>query len=339
MKKSIFIGAMLIFTACGSRQTTYQVEPLRVGVIEVEKVSDRYQKSYVGTIEEERSAALSFPLGGTILSMNVQEGQMVNKGDVVATLDATSARQAFEAAKATLSQAKDAYARLKKLHDEESLPEIKWVEVQTKLRQAESSFTISEKNLKDCTMRSPFTGVVGHRKAEVGETLLPGMPVLTVLQINQVKVRFSVPETEIASISKESRIRLTVAALQHQQFEAVHPEKGVWANPAAHTYDVRATIPNQEQQLLPGMVCRVEVSPREAKADHYVLPLSAVREGGDGVRYVWKVNPQTKIVERQQVLVGGLVDNGLLIEEGIQDGDLIVGEGVQKIGQGSKVVW
>ncbi len=74
-------------------------------------------------------------------------------------------------------------------------------------------------------------------------------------------MRFSVPEQEIARLGADSRIGVGVAALGDRVFPAGKIEKGAVANPAAHTYDVRATLDNAAGELLPGMVCRVTVSP------------------------------------------------------------------------------
>ena len=121
--------------------------------------------------------------------------------------------------------------------------------------------------------------MVGQRRISAGETALPGVPVLTLLEVGRVKVRFSVPELEIARLGADSRIGVGVAALGDRVFPAGKIEKGAVANPAAHTYDVRATLDNAAGELLPGMVCRVTVSPAES-AEEIAVPLRAVQAGG-----------------------------------------------------------
>ena len=167
------------------------------------------------------------------------------------------------------------------------------------------------------------------------ETVLPGVPVMNLLQIGTVKVRFSVPEQEIAAIGADSRMRITVPALGDRTFQAGKIEKGAVANPATHTYDVRATLSNADGELLPGMVCRVEASPAGA-AEEIALPVRAVQQAGDGSRFVWKVSGDS--VVRTAVATGRLVNNAVTITAGIQAGDRIVTDGMQKIGQGSKVI-
>ena len=168
----------------------------------------------------------------------------------------------------------------------------------------------------------------------VGETALPGVPVMTLLQIGTVKVRFSVPEQEIAAMGADSRTSIRVPALDDTLLTAGRLEKGAVANPSAHTYDVRATLPNDRGTLLPGMVCRVSVVPAEA-VEELAIPARAIRQAGDGSRFVWRV--QGDSVVRADVRTGRFVDNDVVIEEGLRTGDRIVVDGMQKVGQGSKI--
>lgn len=82
------------------------------------------------------------------------------------------------------------------------------------------------------------------------------------------------------------------------------------ANPAAHTYDVRATLDNAAGELLPGMVCRVTVSPAES-AEEIAVPLRAVQQAGDGSRFVWTVRGDSAV--RTAVTTGRLVNNGIVL--------------------------
>lgn len=338
MKRLIFgtAGAVMLFTAgCSSAPESAKTAPLRVKTLVIEPSAGNRTGIYVGVIEEQNAALLSFPVGGTVTNVCVEEGSRVTRGQRLAEVDPTSARQSFEAAQATLGQARDAYERLRQLHEAESLPEIQWVEAQTRLRQAEAAFGIARKNLDDCTLRAPFQGVVGSRRMAVGETVLPGVPVVTLLEIARVKVRFSVPEQEIAALDDASLIEVRIPALGDTLLQAHALEKSPVANPAAHTYDVRALLPNEGQRLLPGMVCRVRATAAHAPRQ-IVVPARVVQQAGDGSRFVWRV--QGDSVVRAAITVGSFDANGVVVDTGLQAGDRIVVDGMQKIGQGSKIV-
>lgn len=163
MKCLFFCAGLLLAVGCSSSGEASWEEPLRVGTLVVDSQTDMNGGNYVGVVEEDNASALSFPVSGTVVRVFVEEGDHVRKGDPIAEVDPTSARQALEAANATLEQARDACARLKQLYEAKSLPEIQWVETQTKLRQAEAAYGIAEKNFNDCKLYAPFSGVVGRQ--------------------------------------------------------------------------------------------------------------------------------------------------------------------------------
>lgn len=160
---------------------------------------------------------------------------------------------------------------------------------------------------------------------------------LTLLETGCVKVRFSVPEQEIARLGADSRIGVGVAALGDRVFPAGKIEKGAVGQPAAHTYDVRATPGQRRGRVAAGDgVPRDGISPAES-AEEIAVPVRAVQQAGDGNRFVWTVRGDSAV--RTTVTTGRLVNNGIVLTGGVAAGDRIVVDGMQKIGEGSKVVW
>jgi len=337
MNRNVFIAILaLMCTGCKVKKGTEVITPIKVETEVVTEKTNSDQSIYVGVIEENSSSALSFPLSGTILRTFANEGERVTKGQVLATLDDNSVRQVYATAEATLSQARDAYNRMKQLYDAESLPEMKWVEIKTKLQQAESAFEIAKKNLGECTLKAPFTGIIGKRLASAGEIAVPGAAIMTLLDVNNLKVCFSVPEQEIGSITQESLISVKIEALNGLSFSCSDIEKSASANPLTHTYNVRATLKESLSQVLPGMVCSVEVNSKDANS-YILLPLSCITQSNNGEHFVWKVVDNT--AKRQVIRIGATIGNSIVIEEGLHIGDRVVTKGKQKIGEGSKIEW
>ena len=99
----------------------------------------------------------------------------MRQGQLLATLDEVSMQNTYQAAKAALKQAEDTYQRMKELHEKGSLAEMKWVEVQSKLQQAQSMEAVARKNLTDCQLYAPFSGVIAEKSLEVGQNVVPGV--------------------------------------------------------------------------------------------------------------------------------------------------------------------
>lgn len=329
-----FTGFTLMGLAgCNHKENTPAGNPVKVKVETVTPAKIGNGHEYVGVVEEEESAALAFILAGTVTGINMQEGQTVSKGQTLATLDMQSAEAAKQAAEAALRQAQDAHIRLKQLHDAGSLPDIKFVEVESKLTQAKSSFELARKNVEDCTLRAPFTGIVGKKLTTVGTTVVPGQPVAMLLKTERVKVKISVPEQEIANIRTSDATSITIAALGGRVFTGGHIEKGIVGNTLTHTYDVRITLSNNAGELLPGMVCNVTLCGNNV-VENITVPITAVRRMA-GEHFVWKCIGDRAAL--QPVRIGSTIGNRIEITDGLKPGEQVIIEGYQKVGEGTKI--
>lgn len=326
---------VISMSSCQSRTiSAKENQPLRVKTETIKESDQMNTLNYVGVVEDNSSVALSFSGIGTIERIFVTEGQHVSRGQLVARLNPTSAKNMYDAAESSLKQAKDAYARIKSIHDNGSLPEIQMVEMETKLQQAQSAFNIAHKNLEDCSLYSPISGIVGRKNAEAGENTIVGKQVVTICDISSVKVRFSVPESEIALIAANCESTIAVSAVGDRKFSGKELEKSVLANPVSHTYPVHITISNPDKELLPGMVCKVGISLGE-RAQCIVIPIDAVRSASNGLSFVWLV--KDGFVKRSFITTGEARGNGVEIRSGLTAGDSIITRGYQKISEGDKI--
>ena len=330
--------SLIFLTACNKKQEVSEEETLAVTVEKVVPTSDIAQMPYVGVVEEESSTSVSFTGMAMLQTMTVSEGQPVRKGQLLAVIDETQARNTLATTKAALDQAKDAYERMKQLHESQSLPDMKWVEVESKVAQAQAAYDMAKKNLDDCRIYAPVSGVVGTKIMGVGETVLPTEPVLTILSIDRVKVRVAIPEREIASINAGTPTQITVDALGDEVFHGGHIEKGVSADPLTHTYDIRITVANPGHRLLPGMVARIQIENGKLKIENgkcVTLPVTAVQQSSDKALFVWVVKDGK--AHRQTVSIGQTVGNRVVIESGLAEGENVIVEGYQKVGEGTPI--
>lgn len=340
---SLFVVALLMMAGC-KKASTGQESAERAVAVKVMDVGVDAQGgglSYSGTIEEDNATMVSFATPGTIKTLNISEGQRIGKGQYLGSLDATQAENALMAAKATVLRAQDAYDRMKRLYENKSIPEIKWVEVQSKLLEAKSSQQMAEKSLADCRLYAPASGVVSEKLAEVGQNVMAGAPVAKVVGTGVLKVRIAVPEAEVALLKRGQKASVVVDALGSRTFEAVMAEKGVEANPLSRTYDVKFRITGGHQDLLPGMVANVTLSGlnRLKSADRpmapVVVPASVVQIDYDNKPFVWTVRNGKAL--KVYVTCGDYVDNGVTIESGLTPGDKVIVEGQHKVSNGTAV--
>ena len=265
-----------------------------------------YTRSYIGEIEGESSSSLSFQVPGYVECIYVKEGQRVERGELLARLDETTLQSTYDAALSTLKQAEDAYARMEQ---------------------------IAKKNLKDVELRAPYSGIIAQKSIDTGSTVLPGVPAFKLMKIDWVNVNISVPENEVADVKMGADVTVTVAALGGKSFSGKITEKGIAADPLAHTYKALARIENRQGELLPGMVCVVNMGSRNNS--QIVIPNSVVQVDYNGDHFVWLCNDGVAV--KQTVSVGALSGNGVIISSGLAVGDKVIVEGASKVSENMKV--
>lgn len=335
-RRALFCMSVLLVVGCTSadKKSADVVVPVRV--VKAERTVGPSTLHYVGTIEAESSAALSFKVQGNIQRIRVHEGQSVTRGMLLAELDNETLQQSYHAAEATYKQAEDAMKRMQLLHDNQSLPEIKYVDAQTQLEKARSMYNIARQNLEDTRLTAPANGVIGQRRIENGENVLPGQPVFTLLNIGRVNIKIAVPEREIGLLDTQTEAAVSVPAVGDSVYRGRIGEKGVVADPATHTYEAKIKLDNPQGTLMPGMVCDVTVfRPGQNDGPAIVLPNRSVQVSDSGERFVWCVadGKATKVV----VETGALTREGVVIRNGLQAGMTVIIEGMQKVSEGTKV--
>lgn len=363
MAFSLFVAGAMCGCTTGSERESDTV--VKVKIMEVVSSLGTGSQTYSGIVEEWDGTALSFVTGGTITHINVSEGQSVSRGQLIATVDSRNSTSGVNVshaatqqaddmvgqAQAALNQAQDAYNRMKILHDNGSLPEIKWIEVETKLQQAKlmvsqaksnasaarSTESIAQKSVADTRLYAPSAGYISAKMCDVGQNVLPGAPVVKLVQINRVKVNVSIPENEITHIHIGQSIVAVVAALGNERFNGKVIEKGVVADPLSRTYTVKAVIENPNHELLPGMIAEVAMASGDSRNDFgaATLPATIIQIDADNKPFVWTVSDGR--ARKTYIELGQNVGDEVQVIRGLHVGDSVICEGQQKVSSDMKV--
>ena len=337
-KNMLGLLTVLMVCSCGEKKESVVKAPIRVKTQIVSSAYADDAQTYVGIVEEREGTAVSFTNMGVVKRVLVNEGQAVGRGQLIAEMDDTQARNLLNGAEAAMNQANDALERFKMLHDNGSLPELQWVEIQSKVAQAKSQYEVAKKNLADCRLKAPVSGIIGKKLVGAGETAMPSQAVVTILDISSVKVKVSVPEAEISGINASTPSTIAVEAAQYR-VGGGRIEKGVQADALTHTYDVRIHVQNSNRKLLPGMVANVKFMAQGSESiSGKTLPVTAVQKGADGSLFVWTV-AEDNTAHRSKVSIGATNGNHVAITDGLDMGQRVVTEGYQKLSEGTKVIY
>ena len=334
------IGIMAVLAACGHKQedkkTTEANRVIQVKADTIRVTTKNTALHYSGTIEPLQTIPLSFEGLGTVESVYVQEGDIVKKGQKLATLDKEDDVSLSDATEAKYNQAKDAYDRLKSVYENGSLSEIKWVEIKTNLKEAESQMKLGQSSIKKCTLRAPVDGMIGKRDVEPGQNSLSLKTPIEIVKIETILVKIAVAENEISRIKKGQKATFSISALNGKTFEGTVSNVGIVADEISRTYEVKIMAKNANLEIKPGMVCDVNLKTNVEKSIMFVTN-SAISKDEEGKNYVYVLSPNSKSVKKQKVTLGYCLDNGVEVIDGLNPGQVVVIEGKEKLSDNSLI--
>lgn len=331
----------IVLSGCNNHEKATPAGPVRV-IVEVAGTSNGANngESYSGTVETADASTVSFSVPGTITKIYVEEGQKVSKGQLIAQIKSENLVNSRNIAQAELEEARDAYQRLKKLHDANALPDIKWVEIQAKLKQAENAAALADRAVGDAAIHAPISGYVSQKFANDGQTVIPAEPIVKIVNLNDLQVAISVPENEISSFGTGTTATITFDTADKLQVNGKMGNKGIIADPLTRSYTVKFDIPNTSGKILPGMIGSVMVDgltndTTQVGSTEITLPSQAVLLSSDNKQFVWVVKNGKAI--RKNVVANELSDDGVTVKSGILPGDSVITAGMHKVSTGTVV--
>lgn len=314
--------------------------PVKVKVLNISEERERNYREYSGTVSSETSTNVSFSVTGTILELYVQEGDKVKKGQILGKVKSGDYENAYNIAQAQLAEAQDGYERLKKLHDANALPDVKWVEIQQKLKQAQNMADMAQRTLNEAILKAPMNGTITKKFADKGQNVMPVEPIYEISSTGDLAIEISVGENEIGSFEKGESAKVSFQFPELSDLEGKVIQKAYTADPLTRSFKVKVSIPNSDDRILPGMIGTVTFNNPDypdSKTENIILPSGTVLLSQNNKWFVWVV--KDSVAQRKFVEVNELVDNGILIKNGLQSGDLVIVEGMQKVGTGSRVIY
>ena len=325
-------------------------EPVRaVKVLTVGAAPAETRHEFAGEVRARVESRLAFRVGGKIVQRQVEVGQRVKPGQVLAQLDAQDLRLAADAARAQVAAAatnRDLAAadfrRYQALREQNFISgaelerrETALKAAQAQLDQAQAQLAAQSNQARYATLVADVAGVVTAVDAEAGQVVAAGAPVVRIAQDGPRDVVFSVPEDKVAAVRPGSGVDVRVWA-QDTALQGKVREVAASADPVTRTYAVKVSL---EGAVQPPLGATVYVLPRSlavAGTPVLKLPTSALRQEGQGTA-VWVLDRATMTVRSQPVQVATADGNEAVIASGLQPGMTVVAAGVHVLAPGQKV--
>ncbi|MGH6865976.1 MAG: efflux RND transporter periplasmic adaptor subunit [Methyloceanibacter sp.] len=291
------------------------------------------QVTAVGTLLSDESVTVSSEIPGRLKQIHFEEGQPVEKGQPLFTLDESVYQAQLADAEAKLKLSEQTYKRTSQLFTNKYATAQSADEAVSNLAVNKAAVELARVQLEKARIVAPFSGIVGLRHVSVGEYITSGQALVNLEAIDPVKADFRVPEKFLPAIRVGQTIRIRVDAFPDANFEgnvyAIDPRLDV----AGRSLLVRAKVPNTDKRLRPGLFARVTVL-LQLKEDALSVPEQAIVPQGDS-QFVFKVVDGKAKMTR--VTIGTRREGRVEIIEGLDSGDQVVTAGQLKIRDGSAV--
>jgi len=361
---SLFFAAVLC-GGCGEKKNSAAAPLTPVTVTAVEEYSGAEGNTYSASIVPYIQLQATFKSAGYVTSIlqrkgadgrsrNVQQGDIVRKDTVLATVRQEDYRRVLEQYKGQLEQAsaaaekaKQDFARASALYAANAMTQSDYDaakaqndSTQGSLVTAQASVNQAEQSLTDCELRAPLDSVVLARNVEVGALVGTGTPGFTLGDTTLVKAVFGVPDTMLGNVNlgKKQAVRTESSPQEFiGQITAISPQ----ADQKSRTFQVEVTIPNPRDLLKSGMVVTLDLGQTRLSHPILVVPLSAIVSVGDGTNtfsvFVITHDNGKDVARRRAVQPGGAYGNKVGIIRGVNSGDRVISNGANLVTDGQTV--
>jgi membrane fusion protein (multidrug efflux system) len=303
-----------------------EAAPVEVGAIVSEVTA-------VGTLRSNESVVIRSEIAGRIERIGFAEGEPVEKGALLVTLDDSVYQAELQDKQASLNLARRNFDRAAELFSKGAGSERARDEARAGLESSVAAVNLAKARLDKSRIASPFRGILGLRRVSVGDYITPGQDLVNLEDIDPIKVDFRIPERHLGVLKEGQRIRVQVDAYPGAVFEgavyAVDPQ----VDASGRSIAIRARLPNKDRRLKPGLFARVTLIIAE-RENAVLVPEQAIVPRGEQ-RFVFRVVDGKAALTK--VATGQRRAGKVEIVEGLAAGDVVVGAGHLKIRDGAPV--
>jgi RND family efflux transporter MFP subunit len=345
----VFVAAL---SGCSSEHATQAEAPESVSgvaVIVAHKTTILDRLEAVGTVEAAQTSQVASQIMGTIVRVNVREGDRVQSGQILVLLDDSQPRAAVEQATAAANAAKNevlaadseftlAEATLKRyqqLYEKKSVSPQEFDEIRARCQsgearremaqagqaEARAALTQAQTSLTYTRIRAPFAGVITEKKADVGTLATPGMPIFTIEDTRHYRLEATVDESDIRLVRLGQPVPVTLDGLGNSGLRGRVAQIVPAADPASRSFVVKIELPH-DARVRSGLFGRARFSRGQRSA--LLIPQSAIVERGQ-LHGVYTIDPNG-IAGLRYITLGETIGQDVDVLSGLQEGERLIAD-------------
>lgn len=276
--------------------------------------------STTATLEAEEEAMVVAKVRGVVQKLNVEEGDYISKGEVMAQMEDEQLEIEASRAKSTMDRLYNDYQRNKELFERKLVSAEQFENSKFEYESQKSAYELANLKLRYTQIKAPISGVVSQRMIKVGNMVNTDQEAFKITDFDPLLAVLHVPEHEMNKLRKGQTSIIRVDAIQDQTFTGQVLRISPVVNPETGTFKVTIAIKDESKQLKPGMFGRVRIV-YDTRDNALMIPKEAVMNE-DGASSVYVLND--KLVFRRAIETGYVNGANIEVLNGLQDGDSVV---------------
>jgi len=317
--------------------STILVTPITMAATETTVITKTIQTTGItptlealGTLKAYESTTLSATITDTVDAIYFDDGDAVNKGDILVEMNNAEEKALLQEAKSSLAETKRQYDRLVTLKKTDATSESLLGETRLAYESAKARLAAAQARLDNHIIKAPFSGRVGLRDISVGTLVTPGDIITTLNKVDTLKLDITLPATALNTVRQGMSISAVALANTKVNYTAIISSVDTRVDPITRSILVRATVQNPKSALLPGMQMRAQIESQPQNV--LLIPEEALVRNGDKEYVFLSVESDGKLMAKQQYIsTSSRYQGQLVVENGLKSGDIVIVHGALKL--------
>lgn len=295
----------------------------------------RHYVELQGTVDAKNNVLVTPKSGGAVTAMYVKEGDRVSAGTVIGKIDDSILRESMEELKTQLSLVTTLFEKQQNLWDQKIGTELQYLQAKNNKEALEKKLATLNTQLGQSRIISPMAGVVDQVHVKVGELASPGVGVVRVVNLSNLKVTAKVSDTYSASVKKGDEVIVKFPDLK-KEYKARITFVSTAVDPLSRTFTIEANLPSS-QDIKPNMMAQIQINDATSK-NALAVDQNYVQSTETGnVVYVAVTEGSKKVAKAKTVKTGFSYNGKIEILEGLVAGDQLITLGYQEVSDGQPI--
>ena len=323
--------------AIAKEDTTSANEKLKlIGITEMKTAPFSHYIEVQAKVEGDEDVMVSPEAMGNITAVLVNAGDVVSKGQTLATIDDKLMQRGIAELQSQLDLVLSLYNKQKNLWDQKIGTEVQYLSAKTNKESMERRMASMQEQLSMTRIKSPISGTVDDVNIKIGQSVMPGLPAIRVVNLNALKLKAEVPESYISKVKKGNEVLIYLPDLK-KEIKGNLSYSAKVISTMNRTFNVEVKLNSKEVDFNPNMVATLKIIDY-SNPNTFSLPLSVVLKGTEGEYVFVAAQENKKLIAKRRQIKQGIVYNGTIeIKEGLMAGDKVITSGFQNLVEGDEI--